>query len=343
MGGKALKNLPKEKETRRYMKDEFFNLADELLPKIKEIFQTDVELVMSYHKKESFGDMDILVYDKGFEAEDIMGLIKGFEPAEIHRSPNSNVYSFDYNNLQIDLIFVLPENWEASNIFFQWGDLGNLMGKIFNSYGGKMENYIFKYGYDGIKVKLIYETRKRVVYLSKDNKMMFDLLGLDFERFKKGFNDQYEMFDYVMESKYFSYDIFQWENLSAINKQRNKKRPGFQEFLDYIRKEKHRVIEWVGGDNYFLDKLNEMFNVNLQREMKGLSDMVERQKSVRAKFSGKTVIEEFGITGKELGVMMEKFKKFCDDFYPYGKYEDFIISADMDVILNQFKRVNEIK
>ncbi|CAG7579899.1 MAG: putative DNA polymerase [uncultured marine phage] len=297
---------------------------------------------MSYHKKETFGDMDVLLYDRGFKSEEIKELIEKLNPGEINRTPNSNVYSFDYKNLQIDLIFVKPENWDASKIFFQWGDLGNLMGKIFNSYGGKIENYIFKYGYDGIKVKLLYETNKKVVYLSKDNSIMFDLLGLDFERFKKGFNDQYEMFDYVMESKFFSYDVFQWENLSSINKQRNKKRPGFHEFLEYIESEKHRVIEWIQSEDYFIDKLNDLFEVNLQEEMKELKDRIDRRKALRSKFSGKTIMEEFNISGKELGSKMEFFRKYIEECYPYGSYEEYIEKCDVNVILWHFKEINKL-
>jgi hypothetical protein len=140
MGGSALKDYG----VRRYLKDEFNNLSDELIPKIGELFKTDVELVKSYNNKESFGDMDLLVLNNGSShflyPSDL--IIENLKPKGI--SKNSNVISFEYKELQIDLILTKSNNWETSKVFFAYNDLGNLMGRIYNSLG-------FKWGFDGLK------------------------------------------------------------------------------------------------------------------------------------------------------------------------------------------------
>jgi len=335
MGGLSLKNLPEDKKTRRYHKDEYFNLSEELLPKIKEIFNTDISLVMSYHNKETFGDMDILILNKGYD--NIPKLIQELEPSEING--NGNVYSFDYKNLQIDLIMTDPENWEASNIFFQWGDLGNLMGKLFNSYGN-MDNFILKYGFDGMKIKMIYNGYSKYLSLTKDNKKAFEFLGLDFERHKEGFNDQFEMFDYIIGSKYFSYDIFQWENLTSVNKNRNKRRPVFIEFLKYIESHKN-IITYDEKNEIYLENLSRFFNINIKEEYQMLVDKVEYDKSISDKFGGKYIMESFNLeSGKELGKMMLNFKMEIES--NNGDYNDFINNHSREELKSMFKRLNNL-
>lgn len=293
---------------------------------------------MSYHNKESFGDMDILVHDDGHSFEEIESMISKLNPSQIYK--NGNVYSFDYKNLQIDLIFVSPEDWEASKIFYKWGDLGNLMGKLFSSYGD-LENFSLKYGYDGIKVKMVYKTYKSVFYLSKDNRMMFDFLGIDLEEFEKGFDDQFKMYDYIITSKLFSPYIFQWENLTSVIKNRNKRRPAYHGFLEYIEKYgKDNKIDYNEDPEFYLNNLNEFFEVNIQSEYQKLIDKVERLKSIRDKFSGRHVMEEMNLKGKSLGDSLENFKKYIVDELEED-YDDFILNESFDEIMELFKNVYE--
>jgi hypothetical protein len=127
MGGSALGHTG----VRRYKADEFHELVKEVLPKVEKAFNTKVELVRSYKSKESFGDMDILVLDKNSLLDNSLDLInESFHPTDI--VSNANVISFDYKNLQIDLIFTEESNWETSRVFFAFNVLGNLMGRIYN-------------------------------------------------------------------------------------------------------------------------------------------------------------------------------------------------------------------
>ena len=120
MGGNALKST----YTRRYSNDEFVQLYWELKPKLEKAFDTDVDLVISYADKEDHGDMDILVLNDGNmpKPEVIKKILtEQFGANEIHR--NSTIYSFDYKELQIDLLFTPTRNWETSKVFFAYNDL----------------------------------------------------------------------------------------------------------------------------------------------------------------------------------------------------------------------------
>lgn len=347
MGGGALKKLPKNKKTRRYKKDEFESLADELLPKIKEVFNTKVELVQSYRTKETFGDMDILVLNNGldidFEDNSDFGnklkdiVIKEFGANQTHK--NGNVLSFDYKRLQIDLILVDPDNWDSSNIFYKWGDLGNFMGKLFSSYGRLDKKYRLKYGFDGLKVKILYKHKIKEVVLTKDNKKAFEFLGLDFDRYEKGFDSNKDVFYYITTSDLYSYDIFQWDNLNNKNKNRNKRRPAYYEFLEYIENYK-KTIKYTKGDDYYLKKLKDFFGVDVKGEFDTFVKEVKKGKEISEKFNGKHVLNEFNVNPKNLNKMFNTFKNYVSD--NKSSWDEYILSNKLEKILKDFKQINNL-
>lgn len=351
MGGGALKNLPKGKETRRYQKEEFDTLANALLPKIKKIFKTKIELVQSYKNKQTFGDMDILVYNNGFSIDvenlpddtnfsnEIKKLIQELNPNEIHK--NGNVYSFDYKQLQIDLIIVEKDNWESSKIFYKWGDLGNFMGKLFNSYGSLNDgDIILKYGFDGIKSKLIYKHKKKEVFLSKDNKKMFDFLGLDFNKFKEGLKTNKEVFEFITTSKFYSNRVFQWDNLNNTNRERNRRRKDYYLFLEYINSKYKKNIEYNKSKDYYLNEIKDFFEVDLKEEYKKNKEEVDLHKKINSKFNGRHILGNFDVSPKSLNKLIYKFREEITN--KYKNYNNFILENSVDIILEKFKQINEL-
>jgi hypothetical protein len=329
MGGKAIKIAE------RVNKETYDKYAEKVIPKLKKVFNTEVFLITSFHDKQDFGDMDVLVLvNKDFgDREKIIQ--KHFNPQEINK--NSHILSFNYNELQVDLIFTPLDNWETSKIFFCNGDLGNFMGKLVNSYGKlNHHGYLLKYGYDGLKCKIVHGGKSKKVFLTKDSQEVFNLLGLSFKRWKQGFHNKEEMFDYVISSPMFDYRAFQWENISSINKHRNKRRPNYHIFLEYIEKHKHRVIDWAPYTDY-LDILKDRFNVDLKEEMEKLKQLVKEDKEIKYKFNGQLIMEKFPhLKGKELGDTMTEFKNQFKDWRKYA------LSTSSEEIMEHFKnKINE--
>jgi hypothetical protein len=324
MGGNAIKI------SERIPKKTFWEYTEIIKPKIEKAFDTKVHIVTSYHNKEDFGDLDLLVLENA-NAKNRHNIVKNvFNPKEV--SVNSHIYSFNYKKLQVDLIFTPEENWEASKIFFQHGDLGNFMGKLVNNYGHLADNGIFlKYGYDGFKAKLVYKANAKKIYITKDNKKIFDFLGLDFNQWEKGFNDKFEMFDYVIKSKYYDSSSFQWENLNHINKSRNARRPNYHVFLDYIENHKN-IIEWNSDKTEYFNEINSFFGIDLEEEMNIFKDEILQKKLNSEKFNGKIVMGLFpNLKGKELGDTIKAYKESKDDF------DAFINENSAEYITENFK------
>jgi len=120
MGGKALTNGL----TRRYNKDEFETIIPIIVEKAKTLFK-DVSPLKYYRTKQNFGDADILcLTDSSINIDIKQWIYETYQSKEV--SQNGNVYSFEFNELQVDFILTPLENWETSKAYFAWNDLGNL-------------------------------------------------------------------------------------------------------------------------------------------------------------------------------------------------------------------------
>lgn len=322
MGGLALKHV---EGIRRYQADEFFKLADELIPKVQELFNTEAYLIQSYHTKESFGDMDIILHNNGKLGNVKEKITSIFNPKDIHF--NGNVYSFDHKDLQVDLILTPTSNVETSKVFFSFNDLGNLMGKMYHKFG-------LKYGYDGLKYVYRLDNDKKLgdITVTKNMRKAFEFLGLSYEKFEKGFETMEEVFDYVVASPYFQKETFYFENLNAINKKRNNRRVNYHLFIEYV----NGTGRYAGRESLpdkpfvfdkdkskYFDMINDYFpESNFLKEMELLRAKEDRKRLIASKFNGNLVMERYGLTDIMLGKAIQVFKSKSEDFDTYVLHTD---------------------
>lgn len=175
---------------------------------------------------------------------------------------------------------------------------------------------------------MLFEGKSKTIFLTKDSTQVFEFLGLDFAQWKKGFKNKEEMFDYVISSHLFDYASFQWENQNAINKDRNKRRPNYIKFLKYIKPLSDRNIKWATDHTKYLKILSFYFNTDLIKARTEFEQEVKLDKQVSEKFNGKIIMDNFpNLKGKELGYVIDKFKKSKDDYNTYilnNVHEDII-------------------
>jgi hypothetical protein len=305
MGGNAL-TVP----SRRITKDEYLVLESKVFEKLRQRF-SDVRNILYYRDKKDFGDMDILIAKDGTNNEDTRNyLLSEFGSKEV--VCNTDVISFELDGFQIDLIFTEPDDMEAAAFYYSQCDANNIIGRIANQFG-------LKFGHTG----LVYVNRGQSgnimnkVVLTKDPVRIYEFLGYDYETYAKGFDTLEQIFDFIIAGKYFSKEIFEYENLNHQNRTRNRKRKTYQQFLEYIStlniyyefKEEYEYLNHI--DSFFPEvglksKLLEFVKEELQR-MK-----------MKEKFSGKIVISIIPeLKDNSLGLFIEKYKSSKESFDDY--------------------------
>ncbi len=316
MGGLALKNI----QTVRLDAPSYFCLTGKVLNQLKLTFLgCRVDLIPAYKTKKDFGDADFLVESSDISFDIRERIQNTFLPKQIVK--NSNVWSFDVENFQIDIILTAPRYYNASLNYFSYNDLSNLEGRLFHKLG-------LKHGHDGLKYIVRDGTTERdEIELSLDVKEFLPLVGLDYNKRASGFDSLEDIFEYVSSSPYFNPDIYLLENRNHISRVRDKKRKTYQEFLKWCELNKSRLNSFVFEDNKdrYLPLIIATFP-NFKSQYDKIQENIQKQKERAAKFNGNMVKELLSIEGKELGGFISNFKKSRE---PFNKYLDAHTKLDM--------------
>lgn len=232
----------------------------------------------------------------------------GFDP---HR--NSNVFSFPVEGIQVDVTFLPLEEFESAVAYTSWGDLGNLMGRVYHKMG-------LHYGHSGLQFWIrqgMYDANvtwsdSDHIYskfiLSRHPRAIFELGGFDYDRWKKGFDTEKDAFDFVINSKYFNPDLFALENLNHTNRTRNRKRGMYMRFIEYL--------DTVSDPTKYQFLSKEVYSLVFQDKFPPLKTAIgkyrfehELQKQYKAKINGKIVAEWLCTTdGPLIGQVMKDIK-----------------------------------
>lgn len=356
MGGKAL-NF----ETRRVNKEEYNQLYEEIKTKLKPLAEWTIDLVTafkeankldselfigfkqlpfvlfpSYRNKETFGDMDILMCKEVFDKRHLKQKLKElFEYKDIFC--NSDIWSFDYKDFQIDLVFVPFRYYETAVTYMSYDPIGNLMGKVANRLG-------CKYGWNGLYKKVYTEDRSRTICeieLTLEPKKIFEFLGYDYDRFLKGFDTLEEIFEYAVSSKYFNKSIFQIENLRHEDRTRNRKRVSYMLFLQWL-KSKPLVENYENLSNRVnLSRLNSYFpEIKLIERVAEAKKKEIINKAIHEKLNGHVIMELTGLKDKELGTFIGFVYGQIKDKYNVST-NDFVLCHSAETINNEIKEIFE--
>jgi hypothetical protein len=286
-----------------------------------------------YKNKPSFGDADILISTEGitFNLRDY--ILDTFAPNEIFH--NGNCWSFDYKELQIDLITVAPEHFDSNYNYLSYNDLGNYIGKIAHGFG-------FKYGQEGLMYDHYFKGSNigRVI-ISKDYDKIYEFLGLDYNRWKEGFDDLEDIFKFISESPYFNWEYLQLENNNRINRERDAKRKSYMSFLEYIEnncKDSDHQYQYDKDKSVYVDKAAKFFpESNLITEIRRMEYEECKSLYMKSKFNGGEVKRRFGLEGKVLGDALNGFKKMMNFLIPNESYEHYILNTPSEEIYEDFE------
>lgn len=325
MGGKALKVV----KTRRYKRDEYLLLEKEVLQKLSELFPENVrfDAIKAYRQKESFGDMDIVVEnEKNISKKIIDESLEILGVEEIYK--NNNVWSINYRDFQVDLIFTEKNFFETILEYFAYNDIGNLLGRVARKQG-------FKLGQQGLNYVLLNKTSLlKDINVTNSYKDALEFLGYDYSVFEKGFNTLEDIFEYVISSKYFDKKIFALENRNHDARTRDAKRPNYRKFLEYIDGKDFPESEKVDKD----EKLKEAFIKfpSFKSEYDYVFEEISYNKEIKSKFNGFIISEETGYKSHDLSF----FYVYLNNDIKEKGGKEFLYDLDEESILTLIKVLN---
>lgn len=332
MGGKAL--LKYGIETRRLNTDDFNRLATNISKQVSIDLGINTYVPKCYHRKETHGDLDLLLkidhefHNKGFNLRKYIN--NTFKPNAIFN--NGGVYSFDYEDFQIDFIPIKESNWDNAKTYFSYDPLGNIMGKTFYRFG-------LSYGWDGLQYRFRGFSGRvsKDILITKDVRKIFEFGGYNYDRFLQGFDTLEEIFDFAIDSKYFNFDVFKFENLKHKDKKRNRKRGSYHQFLKYIEDNNpDNKVSFSKDKDIYLHLIDESFpNVKIMEKLEKLKENDEINKQLAEKFNGNVIMKWYPeLQGKILGNAIKEFK-----FSLGENYKKFILENNIDIIRNHFAKI----
>jgi len=308
MGGKALKNT----YTERKNTEEFLRIGKEIQNKIYGDIAVETAIVKCYHTKADHGDLDLLIKITSNLNIDWRNYIQNtFNPNEIIK--NDKVYSFDYEDFQIDFILISEESWITAQTYYNFDCVGNIMGKTYHKFG-------LSYGWEGLfyKYRNTHGTNSANISLTNDPRRIFTFGGYDYDRYLKGFDTLEEIFKFCIDSRYFDAEMFQMENLKSLDKKRNRKRGSYHLFLNYLKDNSINTHHPFYKDKFtYVYSINNFFpEAKLIDQLNVLEEKDLRDFYLSEKFNGKLVMTWLPeLKGKELGKAIKNFKDYLGSTY----------------------------
>lgn len=303
MGGNALKNHP----TRRYHTPEYLELYKEVEPVLKDIVQGRVALVPFYSSKETHGDMDIVVESDHLPHNWTSVVMERFSSRDSYN--NGDTFTFEFRDLQIDLIKATSEEFDHTLNYLSFNDLGNLVGKLAHHLG-------FMLGHRGLQYRVMEGNNTvRVLKLTSDYLKGLEFLGYDPERFRQGFDTLREVYDYVCSTPYFYPGCYLMENQNSKNRQRDRKRPTYQGFLEHLEEQGYfeRIPNPVSPREEQLERAIQTFP-GFEEALQDTFRFLELKRAAHQKFNGNMVREWTGVEGQQLGEVMMELRHAQENF-----------------------------
>jgi hypothetical protein len=315
------KYLKIEKEIRKYLDIE--------------IGSENYRIPRYYKTKESFGDMDIIINSKFFDLPKYMQisfkdkLINHFGITQ-HKSIGGTLHTL-YEGLQIDYFPVQESKLQTISNYMDFG-IGNFIGKIARKFN-------LKYGMEGLSY--VYRSSdnyyKNELLISTDLEKIFKLFDLDHSKWKQGFIDKKDAFDWIILSKFFS--TYTYYNQKPGTKKREKSRQEFKDFISYLKDNKIDRDIIFASDEAILDTIREIFpNVDILSFINENALKYKNILRIKEKFNANIINELYpNLKGKDLGNFIFKFKEYINN--NYGDFNSYITNISKETInklINQY-------
>lgn len=348
MGGNATKHLGTQR-VNKHQFEQCCNMLNTMLQQyiVEQNLQTKERfcVIESYHDKQDFGDIDLL---STIDRQIFEKLVEKTENINIVAKAEQFSYAIEFKLASDELVFVQVdyiksnlEDFDFSKNFFAFNDLGNLIGRIAAQAG-------FSFGFDGLKRKIYVDNRgdiindlysneisvtslvenarlfkneldraiqKTTIVVTKDFDKALKFLGFDVERFKQGFNNMNEVFEFVVSSTFFNKDAFLFENRNHKAHARDKKRSNYLAALEYFKNKKDRKkqLSLSHMEKEFPNFKTEYRDLEKQIKSDFIDKMVFSNDNIMVSLNYQGTLKNVNPFKEHLGSQEKQFVFYCEN------------------------------
>jgi len=172
------------------------------------------------------------------------------------------------------------------------------------------------------------------IFITADVRKIFEFGGYDYDRYLKGFENLEEIYQFCIDGKYFNIETFKMENLTQIDRKRNRKRLSYHKFLEYVGESNiTKAFEFNSDKDSYLPMIEAYFpEANLMEKLNALREEDRINKLVNDKFNGNIVMEWIpDLAGRKLGFAMGRFKDELG-----VDYKNYILVTDTETVKAKF-------
>ena len=301
MGGALLgtERFPREKYTRiilDHFKTEYPSSVHIHLPRV-------------LPSKLDFGDIDVLVFveqsTEGLPLVTINPITDVlFQAKEVVK--NGNMTSFIWHEMQVDFIFFPNRcSFEIATTRFDYGDFSMVLGVM-------LKEFDLKWTSEGLFLKLPPNTP---FLMCTDWREAYKVLGLDPDRFTRGFESEDEIASYLSSSILFNPERYQKDD--EVEGNRDEKRRANTRKMYAVLKSKLALLERPAKESGGPITKDQFLKVALaafgkEKEYGDLMEKLDTRKRVKTLFTGKQVERVTGLKDKELGLFCAWIKEQAD-------------------------------
>ena len=263
--------------------------------------------------KKDHGDIDMVVVLKEMSALEIS---QSLGSSVYHKNGNCFSFGLPFNNnlIQVDLIQSKEEYFDLQCQYQSWGDLGNLMGRVAVGalrlhYGWDRMFFRYRAQQDGEAADINkgqFGSWSKDYTITQNFSECMKILGYDESRFRSGFSSKKDIWDFVMSSKLAHPNHFIFENLDHENRSRNRERPNYVEFVQWVSQFKNTEPVIRPSIDKTVQYLDNHYSLGIHRDILNMKAQSLIIKAQSRRLNGDIVKNISGKEGKEIGIIINK-------------------------------------
>lgn len=320
----------------RVDRETYFSMASSMLRRLTALYPNNqLAVVSTPRNRAEFRCLEILIDSDGVELQKVASKVDSVEMVCRNDVMSLGILvrpiegAVEGNVFQVDIISQKLEGFDFREQYHNHDGLGDLLGHIAVAAGLHL-------GPDGLYYRMMNDTDNTVfreICLTHDYDEALAFMGYDPERYRRGFNDENDLYEYVTKSPFFHKTQLKEVYGAHDRGLRHSGRAVFQRLLRWL--ESHRYVDTNAKPvpAFWQQRLMEFFPGFTNDLAKAKHDL-KMLKSIAGKYNEEVVRKVTGVSGDAVRKVMQGFQA---GFASPNAFTRFIMSSPDEVLASALR------